>query len=417
MPADEPFDTSTHDELQLMQGFPPPTDKQVNRSNGLWVPPYNRWAYQNMRQIWPSTPVRPAPKASHIPRNIDPAIGRITVLREDGTAADFDTFLRQTFTDSLIVITKGQIVYERYLNGMTADQPHIMFSCTKSFIGLFALMEIEAGLVSEQTPITDILPELKGSGFAGATFGQVMDMTASIKFSEDYADPEAEIHDYGAVLGAGVKAGSATALSSLYAFAETLQADPNRPHGTIFDYQTPQADVLSWAVCRLTGKSFIDTLESRIWSKLGTEGDTYVLMDPSGIIFAGGGLNATANDLARFAVMALAGGRFEDAQVVASSIFDTIAKGGSTAAFLKGPSASEDMANGHWSYRAQWWVRNVPGHEAFMALGVNGQWIYIDRARDVAVIKQSSQPEADSWYFQQYTTNAIDAMIRHITGA
>jgi hypothetical protein len=44
---------------------------------------------------------------------------------------------------------------------------------------------------------------------------------------------------------------------------------------------------------------------------------------------------------------------------------------------------------------------------------VNGQWIYIDRNRDVAVIKQSSQPEADSWYFHDYTTYAIDAVVRH----
>ena len=67
MSDSEPFDTSTHDELKLMQGFPPPTDKQVNRSNGLWVPTYNRGAYQNMRQIWLSAPVRPAPNASHVP--------------------------------------------------------------------------------------------------------------------------------------------------------------------------------------------------------------------------------------------------------------------------------------------------------------------------------------------------------------
>ena len=67
MTSDDPFDTATHLELQLMQGFPPPPDKRVDRRNGLWVPPYNRWAYQNMRQIWLSAPVRPAQNASHVP--------------------------------------------------------------------------------------------------------------------------------------------------------------------------------------------------------------------------------------------------------------------------------------------------------------------------------------------------------------
>ena len=65
------------------------------------------------------------------------------------------------------------------------------------------------------------------------------------------------------------------------------------------------------------------------------------------------------------------------------------------------------MANGHWSCRAQWWVRNTPGHEAIMTLGLTGRWIYINRHRDGAIIKHSSQPEADSLYFQKYTMNAV----------
>lgn len=416
MSGNDPFDTSAHDDLKLMQGFPPPPDKRVDRLNGLWVPPYNRWAYQNMRQIWPTAPVRPAVTAVAVPRRTFDRIDGIRVAQPDGSLADFETFLRQTFTDSLVVIQGGAVVYERFLNGMTADTAHIMFSCTKSFIGLFALMAIEEGLVAEDTPIVQILPELRGSGFATARFGQVMDMTAGVRFNEDYADPEAEIHDYAAILGAGVKAGSKTA-PDLYTYARTLQPDPGRAHGAVFDYQTPQADVLSWALCRLTGQSFIQMLEGRIWSRIGTDGEAYVMLDPSGIIFAGGGLNATARDLTRFAVMALAGGQFGGAQVVARSVFDTLARGGSTEAFQRGPNAVEGAEAGQWSYRAQWWVRNVPGHEAFMALGVNGQMIYIDRTRDVAVDKQSSWPEADSAYFNQYTFSAVDAVIARLTEA
>jgi CubicO group peptidase (beta-lactamase class C family) len=191
--------------------------------------------------------------------------------------------------------------------------------------------------------------------------------------------------------------------------------EPSVQHGEAFAYQTPKTDVLNWAISRLTGQSFIELLERRVWSRIGTDGEAYVLLDPSGIIFAGGGLNATANDLARFAVMALAGGRFGGEEVIAGSVFDTIARGGETKAFLNGPNAEDMMADGDWSYRAQWWIRHTPGREAFIALGVFGQWIYIDRQRDVAIIKQSSQPEADSWYFHTYTQNAIDAVIARVT--
>ena len=417
MTHEGPFDTATHHDLKLMQGFPPPADKTVNRLNGLREPPYNRWAYQNMRKVWPTAPVSPAKAAVPLERAIDPAIAQISVARKDGTIADFDTFLRETFTDSFTVVKGGKVVHESYLNGMSAQQPHIMFSCTKSFIGLIALMAIEEGLVTRDTPLVQIIPELdNGGGFAQATFGQVLDMTTALQFSEYYEDPDAEIHDYVAVLGAGVKSADAMVSPDLYAYAKLIQKNPDRPHGEVFEYQTPQADVLNWAINRLLGQSFIETLEDRIWSKTGTSDEAYVLLDPAGNLFAGGGLNASPNDMTRFAAMILDNGRFDGVQVVPQSVIDTLSKGGSTDAFMKGPSAEEDMANGHWSYCAQWWIRNTPGSEAITGIGVNGQWIYIDRKRDVAVIKQSSQPEADSWYFHDYTVNAIDAVVRHCNG-
>jgi len=411
-----PFDTSTHLDLQLMQGFPPPPDKRVTRLNGLWEPPFNRWAYQNMRKIWPTAPVTPTPTGAGLEREIDPSVEQISVRRRDGSSADFATFLRETFTDSFVVVKGGKIVHETYLNGMSAAQPHIMFSCTKSFIGLFALTAIEEGLVSRDTPLAAIIPELdNGGGFADASFGNVLDMTTSLKFSEYYADPNAEIHDYAAVLGAGVKADGARPSPDLYTYALALEKNPSRPHGTVFEYQTPQADVLNWVVNRVIGRSFIETLEERIWSKAGMADEAYVLLDPAGNLFAGGGLSASPNDIARFAAIMLDNGQWNGAQIIRKSVIDTLSKGASTAAFLKGPNAEEDMANGHWSYCAQWWIRNTPGSEAIIANGVNGQWIYIDRKRDVAVVKQSSQPEADSWYFHDYTTNAIDAVVRHWT--
>ena len=400
-----------------MQGLPPPAEKRVDRFNGLWVPPFNRWAYQNMRRIWPTAPVRPSDTATVLRREIDAEIETLSVRRKDGSLADFDTFLRQTFTDSLIVVHKDKVVYERYLNGMTPDTPHQMMSCTKSFVGLFALMAIEEGRVTRDTPIVEIIPELNNeSGFSDATFGQVLDMTVSLKYSEDYADPEAEIHDYAAVFGFGLKAKDWRGTQSIYEYVKTLSKLEGRAHGTVFDYQTPNTDVLNWAVSRLFNQDFVALLESRLRSKLGMTGEAYVLLDPTGNVMAGGGLNATAEDLARFAVAMLQNGRLGDDQVIPRSVIDTLSQGGSTEAFLKGPGAEEDFANGHWSYCAKWWIRNTPGSEAIIAYGVNGQCIYIDRNREVAVIKQSSWPEADSRYFNGYTNNAIDAIVRHVAG-
>jgi len=415
--SNEPYDTATHAELGLMQGFPPPTDRQVNRLNGLWVPPFNRWSYQNMRRLLPSALIAPADKPVHLARRIDAEFNQISVTREDGSQADFETYLRQTFTDCFLVVRSGNVVCERYLNGMNADQPHQMMSCTKSFVGLFALMAVEEGLISEDTRVGDLVGEIDNNGaFADATFGQVLNMTNSMAFNEDYDDPAADIHQYARICGLGAGSAETVLEDSIYDYLPTLGLEPGQPHGSVFHYQTPKTDMANWVTNRLTGRSLLENMHDLLWSRLGTDGEAYMLLDPCGTPVAGGGLNATPNDLARFAAMILNGGSFNGQQILAKSIIDKIAAGGSTEAFLNGPDAAGVLMDGHWSYRAKWWVRGTPGRQAIMAIGVNGQWIYIDRDRDVAIIKQSSQPVAVSTYFDDYTLNGFDAVIDHLTG-
>lgn len=48
---------STAEELGLMQGFPPPPELRVDKTNGLFGVPQNRWSYQNMRTLFPTASV------------------------------------------------------------------------------------------------------------------------------------------------------------------------------------------------------------------------------------------------------------------------------------------------------------------------------------------------------------------------
>ena len=50
-----------------------------------------------------------------------------------------------------------------------------------------------------------------------------------------------------------------------------------------------------------------------------------------------------------------------------------------------------------------------------MAIGVHGQWIYVDLDRNVAIVKQSSQPVSSSDYFDGYNLNGYDAIISHLS--
>lgn len=410
------YDYSTHHELGLMQGFPPEADKQVTRETALFGVPQNRWSYQNMRSFFPTANIEAAQTPIHLDRATDGGIEQLDITRLDGSKADFDTYLKETFTDAFVVVKDGKVVHESYLNGMNADQPHQMMSVTKSFAGLFGLIAANEGKVSEDEKVADIIPELAQSGaFGDATFGQVLDMTNSMSFTEDYADPNSGIQEYGRVLGMLPSTDENRPAETIYGYLPMLDEDAAHEHGEVFHYQTPKTDVVNWVANRATGKSFQDNLEDVLWKKIGTDGDTYVLLDNNGTLFAGGGLNATPNNLARFAAMMLNDGEVNGQQVVDPAVIQQLSDGGSVEAFSAGPESAGVMGNDDWSYRAQWWVRHTEGKEAFSAIGIHGQWIYLDVDRDVAIIKQSSQPVSKGDYFETYDVNAFDAVIDYLT--
>jgi CubicO group peptidase (beta-lactamase class C family) len=132
-------------------------------------------------------------------------------------------------------VTRDRIVYETYLNGMTPNLPHQMMSVTKSFAGLFGLMAVAAGQLSEDDPVTTLVPELSAStAFANATFGHTLDMVNSMDFTEDYADPGSGIVRYGQTLGWLQAPADELPADNLYDFLVTLPKDPDVEHGKVF---------------------------------------------------------------------------------------------------------------------------------------------------------------------------------------
>lgn len=412
---------ATAEELGLMQGFPPPPDKQVTKANAIQNPPFNRWAYQHMRMFYPTANVPAADVPVPLGKTIDWDFEKGVKIKEPGTGKtkSMADFLKETWTDAIVVIRGDEIVYEKYLNGMNPNQPHQMMSTTKSFGGLLGLMAVANGKLKESDPVTKYVPELavKDGAFANATFGQVLNMTNSMDFSEVYDDPKSGIMTYVAVLGWKPKLESVQYPDSLYEYLVTLKTDKNHKDGEIFHYQTPKTDVVNWVTNRVNNASFQKALYDEVWSKIGTEGETYVLLDNNATLVAGGGLNATPYNLARFAIMMLNNGRFNGKQVVPASVVDTLAKGGSIAAFDNGPD-SDDVVHkkGEWSYRAQWWVKHTKGMEAFMAIGVHGQWIYIDRNHDIAIVKLSSMPVSKDTYLDGYNLEGFYGIVRYLIG-
>lgn len=381
----------TAEELELMQGFPPPPDKQVVRGNFM-QPPYNRWSFQHIRELHPTREIYrgSGPVAGLNPNLLD--LDEVSATVRENRELSLKELLETSHTDAFLILHKGQIVYERYMNGMAQHKQHQMFSATKSFVGTLMLTLLEQGQVDASKPVAFYLPELTGSAFADATVQQVLDMTTSIQFREIYDDPTSEIGLYGMVFGiGGPEPADYDGPRTIYELLPALKKKER--HGEAFHYVTPNTDVLAWIVSRVTGKRLSTLLEELIWQPLGMERDAYLWLDRSATEMAGGGLNITARDAARFGQMILQGGYANGQQIIPKSVAARILKPGNPKLF---GLAYEDPWYGDvaYAYHDQWWTFNN-AHKAVAAIGVHGQYIYLDAVAQMVVVKQSSSPDAE----------------------
>ena len=100
------------------------------------------------------------------------------------------------YTDGIIVLHHGRVVYERYDGCLGPDTLHGAMSITKPLTGLLGEILVAEGKLNEAARVGSLIPELKNSAFGDATVRQVMDMTTALDYYEDYADPNAEVWTY-----------------------------------------------------------------------------------------------------------------------------------------------------------------------------------------------------------------------------
>ncbi len=378
-------------DLELMQGFPAPPEKLVTRENML-VPPFNRWSFQHIRELMPTAEVYRGPNDARKLRLAFKDISGWDFKTPDGTEYTIKSMLETTYADALVVLHNGNLIYEHYLNSMTRATQHQLMSVTKSLVGTLALQLIHEGLIDETKPVSEYLPELKGSAWEDATVRHALDMTTGIEFNEVYEFDEGDIARYAYAVGFSNPPAEYTGPRSL---AELLpQYRKAGEHGEAFHYVTPNTDVIGWLISRVTGKTFAQAFSHRIWSRLGAERDAYIITDAQGMQMAGGGFNATPRDLARFGQMILDNGQVDGKQILEPEVVEAIKQPGDQEVYAKGMEEAPEIWKG-WSYRSFWWHTHNE-HNAFTGVGINGQWLYIDPTANVVIVVVSSQPEAEN---------------------
>ncbi len=396
--------------LGWMVGAPPPPDKRVRFADGSMMRfPQNRWANSHYRNLVPTKvvsrgqgPVAPLPRAERY--DLD-AVRFVPIGAKEPMS--WAESLLANYTDGIVVLHRGQIVYERYLGALDADMPHIAFSVTKSFVGTIAACLVHEGQLDDAAPVAHYVPELAHSAFGDATVREVMDMTTGLQYSEVYTDPQAEIWAHARAGGLIARPAGYQGPDDFYAYLQSVQKQG--AHGANFSYKTVNTDTLGWIIRRITGLSLADNLSQRIWSRLGAEQDAYITVDTAGTEFAGGGLNTTLRDLARFGEMMRNGGRVLNEQLVPQVVVDGICRGADPAKFV---AAGYHTLPG-WSYRSMWWISHNP-HGAYMARGIHGQAIYIDPAAEMVIARYGSHHIAGNLGIDPHSLPAYHAMALHL---
>jgi CubicO group peptidase (beta-lactamase class C family) len=389
----------------LMQGFPPPDHARVTLAN--WQdPPYNRWSFSHLREILPTQritrgflPVGPLPA--------DPwLLGEVPVHRVDGRESTLEGVLDDTFTDALVIVHDGRVVFEHYDGETTPDTPHLLMSISKSVVSCVVGNLVDRGALDPGQPVTDHVPELAAGGYRGATVRDLLDMRSGIKFSEEYTDSTAEVRVIEQAMGWRPPSDEEVP-DSMYAYLTTLAAA--RPHGGVFDYRSCETDVLGWVCERAAGTRMADLISETVWAPLGAERDAEITCDHVGTAIHDGGMCATARDLARFGAMLLAGGEVAGRRVVPEAWLHASWAVDRDIREAFELSSSGPYLRGGW-YRNQFWFVPREHGDVLLCLGIYGQMLYVNPSTGTVAAKLSSWPDAQSSAMLHDTLRAFDAV-------
>lgn len=397
-------------QLGWMQGSPPPANKLIMHPQSDYFSfPKLRWTVCHLRELLPTQQVsRGLDAPVPLQYALDDAIDEVTFVPTGHTQPmSWAGSLDANYTDGILVLHRNKVVYERYRGCLNDHAKHAAMSMTKSLTGLLAEILIAEGKLDDSAVVGEVVPELKASAFGNATVRQVMDMTTGLSYSEDYANPDADIWRYSAAASPLPKAKGYTGPDGYFEYLQSVQ--PQGKHGEAFAYKTINTDALGWIIARVSGVEVADLLSQRLWSQMGAEQDAYMTVDAKGTPFAGGGLTAGLRDLGRIGLLMLNNGKIHQRQVFPEAVVDNIRRGGDKAAFAKAGYRALDGG----SYRSMWWLFHND-HGAYAARGVHGQTIYIDPKAEMVIVRLASYPKAKNAYIDPTSLPAYQALADYL---
>jgi CubicO group peptidase (beta-lactamase class C family) len=328
--------------------------------------------FSHMQEMAPTKTIAASGTVNTFSKQLQALPETFTYKGEQRQLADFIT---DSATTALVVVKDNTLTFEDYYQGTSEFDYRISWSMAKSYLSALFGIAVEEGHIKDlNAPVTDYVPSLKGSGYDGVSIKNVLQMSSGVYFNEDYGDFNSDINRFGRIMALG---------GSFDDFAASLTSE--REQGTFMHYVSIDTHVIGMVLRAATGKTIEEYFQEKLWSKLNTERDAIYITDSTGEPMVLGGLNLITRDYARMGMLYRDGGKLNDEQIVpAQWIEDSITP---DAPHLV--PGKRDTSKTNFGYGYQWWLPENPDQE-FLAIGIYGQYIYINRKHNVVIAKNSA---------------------------
>ena len=298
----------------------------------------------------------------------------------DGETRSLDRYLTESTSLGLIVLHRGEMVFETYRNGAGPQSPLTTWSVGKSFVASLIAIALQEGRIeSLDQLLEDFVPEFAGTDYGNTSLRHLLMMSSGIDFVEDYSAEDSDIRRL---------------FFNAFIFERNIdemimEFERDTPAGTELDYISSNTQALAAVVRAIYGQPLAQIVQDKIWTPLQMEGDanwSQNVPGEDGIAVGYCCLNAQLADFARFGQWYLQDGVWEGERLLPEGWVQQATR--PNAPFQEpGP----DAIYAPRGYGLHFWIPDNPQGE-YYAAGIYGQYIWVDERREVVIARFAADP-------------------------
>ncbi len=273
-------------------------------------------------------------------------------------------------TDDLLVVHRGRIVAERYVEAYGPDDPQPSWSMAKSVLHAAVGVLVRDGRLDIAAPAA--VPEWQqaGDSRAAITTDSLLHMTSGLRFAEDYVDS-----DSSDVIKMLFQPGA----DDMGGFAASFPHD--HPPDTHFNYSSGTSNIVARIVRDIVGPNdaYEAFLRRELFEPIGMT-TAEPRFDASGTWVGSSYCFATPRDFARFGLLCLRDGVWDGRRILPEGWVD----------YARTPAPRQPFENER-GYGAHWWLWE-DGLGTFLASGYVFQLICLVPELDLIIVRNGNTP-------------------------